>query len=53
MTDEPSHIHVIPVVDFTEHEESSSCWCQPVMIERSPNTGVEIWAHNRAMDKPQ
>lgn len=26
-----SDIHVLPVKDLREHEESRTCWCQPVI----------------------
>ena len=47
------NIHVVPTDDYQPHEESSACWCQPVMIERAVNTGVEVWSHNRAKDTAQ
>lgn len=53
MSEEISHIHVVPTDDFEPHLESPECWCQPVMIERAPNTGIEVWAHNRAKDSVQ
>jgi len=47
------NIHVVPTDDFQEHKDSSDCWCQPVMIERVANTGIEVWSHNRAKDSVQ
>jgi hypothetical protein len=36
-------IHVIPIDDLKEHEESSSCECTPTMIEVN---GEFIFSHN-------
>jgi len=47
------NVHVIPLDDYQEHFESKNCWCQPEMIERSLETGVEVWSHNRAKDAIQ
>lgn len=53
MTQPDGNVHTIPLDDYQEHEESSNCWCQPVMIERAANTGTEVWVHNRAKDVVQ
>jgi hypothetical protein len=37
-------LHIIPVNDFKEHEESEDCWCKP-----KPTSGVvNTYTHNSA-----
>ena len=36
------HVHVLPLGDYREHEESEWCWCRPVRDDESP----DIVIHN-------
>lgn len=31
---------------YTDHEDSSTCWCHPYMSYRCPWNGNEVWVHN-------
>jgi hypothetical protein len=37
-------IHIIPLNDFKEHQESESCWCNPTLTEGLDN----CYTHNPA-----
>lgn len=39
-------IHIMPIGDLRDHEETSDCWCQPMTDDEYP----EILIHN-AMDR--
>lgn len=41
-------IHITPISDLREHEDSRECWCKPVVIEE--DAGGYIVAHN-SMDR--
>lgn len=49
MSDELNAIHVVPINDLRDHDESNSCWCRPVEIF-DVTTDVGIWVHN-SMDR--
>ena len=38
-------LHVVPVNDLREHEESSKCWCRPVEIFDA-SMHAPVWVHN-------
>lgn len=39
-------IHVMPISDIREHEDSRECWCVPV-LDHTPVSGeAEVWVHN-------
>lgn len=40
-------IHVLPINDLREHEETRSCWCKPVIHDEAD---MPIVAHN-SMDR--
>lgn len=49
-------LHIIPINDLREHEESPNCWCKPKVID-DVGVGVDdnpplvdIWVHN-SMDR--
>lgn len=36
------NLHVIPLNDLREHDDSPNCWCKPIADEEYPN----VWTHN-------
>lgn len=32
-------IHVLPINDEREHEETTTCWCEPLVEWSNPKTG--------------
>lgn len=49
MTDEQKHppadVHVVPLNDLRDHEESAKCWCCPIEIFDA-SMHVPVWVHN-------
>lgn len=46
--DMDTDIHVIPVYrDEPEHEESVTCWCEPVLDFENGDTSTRLWNHRR------
>ena len=43
---ENADIHVMPINDLREHENSTSCWCHPIEDEEC----FGVWVHH-SMDK--
>ena len=41
-----SDIHVLPINDLREHEETDQCWCRPARDEEEPSVVI----HN-SMDR--
>jgi hypothetical protein len=45
---EPPRVHVLPVYpDEREHEPEVTCWCEPDLSYRDPDTNGEVWTHRR------
>jgi hypothetical protein len=43
-----SNIHVVPIFEGEpEHIESADCFCSPTLDFKNPETGVELWIHQR------
>lgn len=37
----PADLHILPIADLREHEESRTCWCDP-KLEREEDTVLVI-----------
>lgn len=44
-------IHVLPINDLREHEESESCWCRPRRDEEEPTVLIHNSADGREHTK--
>lgn len=44
----PSDQHVVPdFLDEPAHDANSSCWCEPEIAYRDPETAATVWLHRR------
>ena len=43
------HIHVMPECG-AEHFENRSCWCEPQLDYKDPETMKEVWIHQDTRD---
>jgi len=41
-----NHIHVVPIDDCIEHEESWLCPCEPKIDFENPADGTQVIVHN-------
>lgn len=37
-------VHVLPISDLREHEETLTCWCQPRVVRTDEETGEDYVA---------
>ena len=38
----PRDVHVLPIDDLREHEETRQCWCRPRLLQDAPEDAVVI-----------
>lgn len=43
-----SDLHVLPIGDLREHEESRECWCAPTCTREPYEEGPVVVVHNAA-----
>jgi len=42
-------VHVLPIDDLREHEETRACWCRPaLLVEPDADADLRIVVHNSA-----
>lgn len=42
----PADLHVTPVSDLREHEETRACWCAPRLVQDDPTAAVIVVHHS-------
>jgi hypothetical protein len=49
-----TYVHVMPDLppDELQHDQSPTCWCQPVADERSWDGSAQLLVHRRYVDGP-
>lgn len=43
-----SVVHVLPIDDLREHEETRACWCHPTLEEVDGDPDAVVVVHNSA-----
>lgn len=43
----PEKAHVQYHAAYTDHNDSTTCWCHPYLEYRCPWNSNEVWIHNR------
>ncbi|RUQ31729.1 MAG: hypothetical protein EKK68_07590 [Candidatus Competibacteraceae bacterium] len=36
-----------PVIENSEHKTDENCWCNPILDYTDPQTGHQVWVHNK------
>lgn len=52
-TDKRKDVHVLPIGDLREHEESRDCWCEPVLkpvVDEMGNRYKQVVVSHNSMD---